>query len=300
MPLVSIIIPCFNRKNLLEATLISFQNQTIEDFEAIVVDGGSTDGTVEFVKRFCRSDARFKLIQKPANAIVGPSPSRNLAIKEAKGQYICFSDDDDLQHAESIERRLMPLLADKTLLYCSCNKLNFTDDKELGKEVMLNKTNFGRFSLKNIKEYVDGKIWINTAGPLIRADFFKSNKYLEDLYYGDDWEFNLRLLASGEGLMLPDRLIYHRFHPNSTTINVKNNLQRFESGLRARIYGYEYLKSQNLLTGELIKSFSSYFSRNATLKYLFKFLEVSSNEVSTIKILVFFFIRKVGLKRLLN
>jgi glycosyltransferase involved in cell wall biosynthesis len=90
MPLFSVIIPCYNRAGLIGATLDSVLAQTFTDFEVVVVDDGSTDGTPEVVVGF---GARVKLLRQ-ANR--GPGPARNLGIAAAGGEYVAFLDSDDL------------------------------------------------------------------------------------------------------------------------------------------------------------------------------------------------------------
>ena len=67
MTLLSIIIPVYNRVTLIKLTLESIRNQSNCDFECMIVDDNSTDGTWEFLEEFCSSDNRFKAIQNPSH-----------------------------------------------------------------------------------------------------------------------------------------------------------------------------------------------------------------------------------------
>ncbi len=88
----SIIIPTYNRANLLPETIRSVQNQTFEDWECIVVDDGSTDHTKQVVEEIIKSDPRIKYIyQENAER----SAARNNGIRNSSGVYICFLDSDD-------------------------------------------------------------------------------------------------------------------------------------------------------------------------------------------------------------
>lgn len=89
---VSVIVPAYNVQNYIEEALISLQQQTFANFEALVVDDGSTDETAEIVKRFCVQDSRFKLLQKPNG---GLSSARNHGMKHASTDYIALLDADD-------------------------------------------------------------------------------------------------------------------------------------------------------------------------------------------------------------
>lgn len=90
--MLSVIVPVYNRENLIEECLTSILNQTYEEFEIIVVNDGSTDGTADVVKRMKRADARIRLIEKVNG---GVSSARNRGLSYATGQYVMFIDSDD-------------------------------------------------------------------------------------------------------------------------------------------------------------------------------------------------------------
>jgi len=90
MPKVSIIIPTYNRLPMLREAIHSVLKQDFEDFELIVVDDGSTDGTIEEIRRF---GGRVRLLQHSENR--GVSAARNKGILHAKGKYVAFLDSDD-------------------------------------------------------------------------------------------------------------------------------------------------------------------------------------------------------------
>ncbi len=91
MPKVSVIIPTYNRLPMLKEAVQSVLAQDYEDFELMVVDDGSTDGTSEVMKQY---GGRVKVIQHQENR--GVSAARNRGILQAKGKYIAFLDSDDL------------------------------------------------------------------------------------------------------------------------------------------------------------------------------------------------------------
>ncbi len=91
MPKVSVIIPTYNRLPMVKEAVQSVLAQDFEDFELIVVDDGSTDGTSEELKRY---GGRVRVIEHTENR--GVSAARNRGILQAKGKYIAFLDSDDL------------------------------------------------------------------------------------------------------------------------------------------------------------------------------------------------------------
>jgi len=89
-PKFSIVIPTYNRRCLLQRALASVRNQTFRDYEVIVVDDGSSDGTWEYL---CSLDPSVKALRQENR---GPGPARNLGARHARGTYLAFLDSDDL------------------------------------------------------------------------------------------------------------------------------------------------------------------------------------------------------------
>ncbi len=104
-PLVSIVIPTYNRADLIRETLQSIQKQTYWNWECIIVDDGSTDNTIEYILDIIKIDKRIK-IYKRDNKRKGAPSCRNIGIHKSIGDYIIFLDSDDLMANFCIERRV--------------------------------------------------------------------------------------------------------------------------------------------------------------------------------------------------
>ena len=100
---ISIITPCYNAAPYIANTIQSVQNQTISDWEMIIVDDGSTDNSVEIIQNIIAQDSRIKLIQKENG---GSASARNLALSIAQGEYIQFLDSDDTIDYKKLERQI--------------------------------------------------------------------------------------------------------------------------------------------------------------------------------------------------
>ncbi|MGB9763380.1 MAG: glycosyltransferase family 2 protein [Minisyncoccia bacterium] len=98
-PLVSIITPSFNRANFIESNIKSLINQTYKNFEHIVIDGGSTDGTIEILKKY-ENVYNLRWISEPDN---GMYDAINKGIKMAKGEIISYLNTDDLYFPWTLE-----------------------------------------------------------------------------------------------------------------------------------------------------------------------------------------------------
>lgn len=93
-PIVSVVIPLYNKEKWIERTLSSVLNQSFTDWEAIIVDDGSTDSSVEVVEEFIQKNPRNWVLIKNHNA--GQCRTRNSGIAKAKGEYVAFLDADDI------------------------------------------------------------------------------------------------------------------------------------------------------------------------------------------------------------
>ena len=103
MPLITVIIPMYNAERFIKQSLESVRNQTLKDFEVIVVDDRSTDRSIELVEDMsAQFDGRLKLIKREINS-GGSAIPRNVGLRLAHGKYIAFLDNDDLYTKTALE-----------------------------------------------------------------------------------------------------------------------------------------------------------------------------------------------------
>lgn len=125
LPLVSIIMPAYNRINVIGEAIDSCLVQTYRNIEVIICDDHSTDGTKEYVMHRVLNDTRIKFCETPKNK-KGANAARNTAIHMAKGKYVTFLDTDDYLLKDSIENRLKIFEENKKValvygnVYCEC------------------------------------------------------------------------------------------------------------------------------------------------------------------------------------
>lgn len=104
MALIIIITPAYNCRNTVKATYDSIFSQTFSDWEWIVVDDCSNDGSFEYIKELTKEDNRVTVLQTPKNS--GTAVARNIGLKHAKGRYITFLDSDDVLDPNYLECQL--------------------------------------------------------------------------------------------------------------------------------------------------------------------------------------------------
>jgi glycosyltransferase involved in cell wall biosynthesis len=108
MPVVSVIMPAYNVESYVEDAIRSALAQTFKDFELIVVDDGSKDGTAEIVRELARQDDRITLVQQSNRGLAG---ARNSALRASRGEFFALLDSDDLWEPEFLDQQLAILRA---------------------------------------------------------------------------------------------------------------------------------------------------------------------------------------------
>lgn len=174
---VSIIVPVYNVEKYIGKCLKSIQNQTLEDFECLVINDGTKDKSVEVAKQTVLADSRFLFFDK-ANG--GLSDARNYGAARAKGEYICFIDSDDY-----IESNLLELAYKKGKQHDSdivCFDMYY--DFENGKLEYSNGANF-----EEVTDYQNfpALIYINNSAnnKLFKREFLKEKYFIKGMWYED-------------------------------------------------------------------------------------------------------------------
>ena len=131
MPTISVIIPCHNAAAFVGYTLASLQAQTFTDWEAILIDDGSTDATPEILSSWGERDKRIRLIRQENQ---GLGKARNVGILDARGQFIHFLDSDDWMLAEAYSNMVMRLLKEPAIAGAYCGMTIATESGIITKE----------------------------------------------------------------------------------------------------------------------------------------------------------------------
>lgn len=105
MPSVSIIMPCHNGARYLDESINSVLSQKYSDWELLIIDDNSTDGSFDIIKNYCQNDSRIKLFHTDKSSGM-PATPRNVGIQAAKGRYIAFLDSDDFWMPEKLTHQL--------------------------------------------------------------------------------------------------------------------------------------------------------------------------------------------------
>jgi glycosyltransferase involved in cell wall biosynthesis len=208
VPTVSAIITTFNRERFLVGALQSALGQTYRDFELLVLDNSSADGTPALIAR--QADPRIRYVRHPP---LGIAAARNLGVREAQGEFVAFLDDDDEWLPGKLEQQVAAFRgcpAGLGLVYGG-----FTRIDERGVEV---ETHHPALRGKILSEL----LWQRDAftgsasNPMMRASVLRSlGGFDEALATSEDWELYLRLAERFEVESVPDVLLRIRTHRGS-------------------------------------------------------------------------------------
>ncbi|AJR02387.1 glycosyltransferase family 2 protein [Siansivirga zeaxanthinifaciens] len=229
MPFFSVIIPLYNKEKYIKHTLNSVLNQTFEDFEIIIINDGSTDGSLKIVQEF--KDARIKIINQKNK---GLCYSRNTGIKNALSNFIALLDADDLWMKDYLETNFKLIQAQKKDFVFATN-VKLLNSKT---NPILNVTNFEEHNINLIENYFS--LQKNIMGPsslVIKKTVFEVVGYFDEtINYGEEDDFYIRCFNKYRLVYYNQPKIYYR-------IGIEEQLTRPNPNFERRIPNYEaYLK----------------------------------------------------------
>jgi len=219
-PLVSVVMPTYNRGKTLPRAIGSVLKQTYNNWELIIVDDKNTDNTKEVIDRYGKKDKRIKYVLNERNK--GISGARNSGLDVAKGDYVAFLDDDDEWFKNHLKESIK-ILENEDISVCQsiwCDRIN-------GKIIQYRKDWIKRL-VKDLNPKVKGKFYF--FGPdyceyaimvpfycnhictlVINKKILEEKRFNENLYALEDIEFVFRLIAeNGFCLINNNHLIYNR------------------------------------------------------------------------------------------
>ncbi|MCT7990060.1 glycosyltransferase family 2 protein [Laspinema olomoucense] len=213
-PFFSVVVPTYNRANLLGDTIESVLDQTFKDFELLVIDDGSTDETREIVTSFCNS-ANIRYIYQENK---GQGVARNTAIKTATGEWVAFLDSDDLWLPDHLKGHYDLICSSEEKISWIHSGYLFFDDqgkkfpgcgRPLSGDVfpeLIKAGNFVSMSTVKIKKCVIENYW------------FHENPNLPP---SEDRELWIRISADYRLHYLPEVTCLMRMHSGKSTLNIE-------------------------------------------------------------------------------
>lgn len=189
--LISIIIPVYNRQELVKDALDSVLAQTYQAWECIVIDDGSTDDTWTVLKKYAQKDNRFK-IHKRNREPKGAPTCRNIGISLAQGEYVIFLDSDDMLAPDCLSFRIK-----STKIYpeysvwifdTSIFRKHVGDDDRMWNVLYSKENDLVRYLKSDPVWSISGPLWLNAS--ILSFD--------ETAIAAQDWEYHVRFLLTNK------------------------------------------------------------------------------------------------------
>lgn len=220
MPLVSIIMPVYNTGNVLHSQNKSVLMQTFTDFELLLIDDGSQDGSSEICDYYAQKDPRVLVFHKINGGICD---ARNYGITRTCGKYIAFCDHDDEYLPFLLEKSIEIFeKTDSDLLHYRYRNYSDLQKDCIFELPILNKDIWNITNLSILHNKLEYLHYFSTVWSIIyKADLIKSNKIRFNTklkHGGEDLEFNLMVMKyASRMIVIPDILYIHRIRESLST-----------------------------------------------------------------------------------
>lgn len=208
---ISVVIPCYNRRDRILASVESVLGQSYGNLELLVVDDGSADGTAELFENY--PDWRLRFLRYEENR--GACYARNYGAERARGEYLAFQDSDDIWHRDKLEKQLCHIRqTGADLSFCGMNRVAENGSRfyypvhpfhpERGLEEMLAENR------------------ASTQTMLMRREVWAALRFDESFRRYQDWDFSIRAAKDFQLAYLPEALVDSAVGEDSISAAVKS------------------------------------------------------------------------------
>jgi glycosyltransferase involved in cell wall biosynthesis len=201
---VSVVVPCYNGAKFIDDAVWSIRKQTYPAIDIVVINDGSTDNTQDLLDEHAKLDPRVRVFSQDNR---GLSAARNVGIKQAQGEYICFLDADDVMLPEKLERQVQFLANEPSidLVYSDY----FIGDPHLDPVGLV----AVRIPSTDLIDAYACKNWFAPMSPLMRNKLIaRVGEFDEKLRASEDWDYWIRCAQTGKFAYLPGILAIYRRH----------------------------------------------------------------------------------------
>lgn len=204
-PIISVITPCYNQEKYLSEAVDSVLYQTFQNWEMVIVDDGSTDGSANTAKMYAAKDTRIHYVYQQ-NA--GPSAARNKGVKNSQGQYLMFLDGDNKLDRTYLEKAVCHMDSHPDTVVFMTRAMHFGTRND---EFMIRWKGYNKLLLANT---------VDCGCVVRRIDFETVGGFDEKLRGGEDWELFIRLLSEESHVFQHHEvLFYYRVTEGEQNVN---------------------------------------------------------------------------------
>lgn len=225
--MITIIIPLYNKEKSIVKTLESVRAQTFSDYECLIVNDGSTDGSPQIVSEYCTllSDKRFRIIDKSNSGVCS---ARNRGIKEAAYNIVAFLDADDLWESNFLEE-MVSLIKDYPEAYLYSSNFAETVDKKIIRKVPTGLPANYRGIVEHYFE-MPNRIsdLVCSSSAVVRKDVFEVVGYFDErLRYAEDTDMWWRIIACHPFAFFDKCLVSYQFDAENRAQKTYRSLDAF-------------------------------------------------------------------------
>lgn len=254
-PLVSVILITYNRKELITETLNSILNQTFKDFELLIIDNYSDYDFFGFIDSY--EDTRIRAFQHANDGVL--AVNRNFGMKEAKGEYIAFCDDDDLWLPEKLEKQVALFKEFSDVLLVATNCTYFPKTKT--------RYHWKKHKVLSYSEQLIGN-WIPQPSVMISREVFEKvggQDESKEIAFVEDYDYWLQILAYRDhsAIVHKEPLTMVRMHANNYSRNWGEQLQKL-----IKVLEKHQTRTEQDLVKKLLKQKKAMLNRTI-VKYAF-------------------------------
>ncbi len=205
-PLLSVVMPVHNAFRFLDASIGSITNQTFTDFEFVILDDASTDGSDTVLREWEKRDRRIRVFR--SNRKLGLAGSSNLVISKASATVIARMDADDVSHPERLRRQweIIQNRPDVAVVGTLCDGIDASGRRVRPRD---------RWRLVRHSRYIP---FAHGSAMFRREAFDAVGGYGEEFAVGEDQDFFFKMTAMGRVVTLPDVLYHFRYHLDNATL----------------------------------------------------------------------------------
>ncbi|MCI9033760.1 MAG: glycosyltransferase [Lachnospiraceae bacterium] len=226
MPKVSIVLPSFNGERYIRESIESVVNQTFTDWELIIVDDCSTDGTLHIAEEYARKEERIKVIHNQENQKL--PEALNIGFRHASGRYLTWTSDDNMYLSRALEEMVRYLDKHKEVPMVCTGMLFMDENMQYMKEFI---------SYNSVQMRVQ-----DTVGACFmyrREVLADVGEYSREFFCVEDYEYWIRILIKYHSIgYLPYNFYLYRRQKNSLTIEKADRIRRMNSLLHCRYFDW--------------------------------------------------------------
>jgi glycosyltransferase involved in cell wall biosynthesis len=207
-PKVTVVIPVYNREKYLGIAVDSILSQTFSDFELLVIDDGSNDGSIAVVRSY--GDPRIRLVCNDTN--LGVSPTRNRGIQVARGEYLAFLDSDDWSFPERLAKQTAFL--DSHPDYAAVGSWIEWMSEEGSPSGRIKRKPTSPEEIAAWRLFQQG---IENSASMARTAVLRAYRHREEFDVSEDFDFWSRIAANHKLATIPEVLVRRRMHAGQLT-----------------------------------------------------------------------------------